>query len=55
MSTLASLVLAIVTHPEVQVKAQKELDSVIGRDRLPDFSDRESLPYINAILKELLR
>lgn len=55
VSTLASFVLAIVTHPEVQVKAQKELDSVVGRDRLPDFSDRQSLPYINAILKELLR
>ncbi|KAF8811261.1 cytochrome P450 [Phlegmacium glaucopus] len=55
VSTLATFVLAIVTHPEVQVKAQKELDSVVGRDRLPEFSDRQSLPYINAILKEVLR
>ena len=37
------------------MKAQKELDAMIGRDRLPEFSDRPSLPYINAILKEVIR
>ncbi|KAF8965476.1 cytochrome P450 [Flammula alnicola] len=55
VSTLASFILAVVTHPEVQVKAQEELDRVVGRDRLPEFSDRSSLPYINAIVKEVLR
>jgi cytochrome P450 len=52
---LASFILAIVTHPEVQVKAQEELDRVVGRERLPEFSDRSKLPYINAIIKEVLR
>ena len=37
------------------MKAQKELDAVVGQDRLPEFSDRTSLPYTNAILKEVLR
>jgi len=55
VSALATFVLAIVTHPEVQIKAQKELESVLGRDRLPEFGDRQSLPYINAIVKEVLR
>lgn len=55
VSALATFVLAIVTHPEVQIKAQKELDSVVGRDRLPEFGDRQSLPYIDAIVKEVLR
>jgi hypothetical protein len=45
----------MLTHSQVQVKAQQELDSVVGRDRLPEFSDRASLPYVNAILKEVLR
>jgi cytochrome P450 len=45
----------MLAHPKVQEKAQEELDLVVGRHRLPDFSDRESLPYINAILKEVLR
>ena len=45
----------IVDDPEVQRKAQAELDSVVGPHRLPEFSDRDSLPYINALIKELLR
>ena len=42
-------------HPEVQKKAQQEIDRVIGADRLPTFSDREHLPYLECILKESLR
>jgi cytochrome P450 len=45
----------MVQHPGVQAKAQEELDRVIGRSRLPDFEDRESLPYLDAIYKETLR
>lgn len=55
VSALSSFVLALVIHPEVQAKAQQELDSVIGRGRLPDFNDRHALPYINAVVKEVLR
>ncbi|KAI1782455.1 cytochrome P450 [Ganoderma leucocontextum] len=47
--------LAMALHPDVQMKAQKELDAVIGTNRLPDFSDRESLRYVSALTKELLR
>lgn len=47
--------LAMVTHPDVQRKAQQELDMMIGPDRLPEFSDRDSLPYINAVVKEVIR
>ena len=42
-------------YPEVQKKAQAEIDSVIGPNRLPDFQDRSSLPYINAVVKEMAR
>ena len=45
----------MVLNPEVMKKAQEELDRVVGRGHLPDFSDRENLPYINAVVKELLR
>lgn len=45
----------MVLHPAVQAKAQAELDSVIGSGRLPDYNDRPSLPYIDAIVKEVLR
>ena len=42
-------------YPDVQRKAQKELDGVIGRVQLPSLQDRERLPYIDAIVKETLR
>ena len=42
-------------HPDGQRRAHEELDRVIGRDRLPNIKDRESLPYLAAIAKESLR
>lgn len=42
-------------HPEIAKKGQMELESVIGMDRLPTMEDRKDLPYVNAILKEVLR
>ena len=38
-------------YPDVQKKAQAEIDAVVGPNRLPDFHDRSSLPYINAVVK----
>lgn len=45
----------MIQHRDAQQKAQAELDKVIGRTRLPELEDRESLPYINAICKETFR
>ena len=42
-------------YPEVQKKAQAEIDAVVGPNRLPDFHDRPYLPYINAVVKESSR
>lgn len=42
-------------YPNVMKRAQAEIDDVVGRDRLPTFADRENLPYIRAIVKEVLR
>ncbi|KAI0768403.1 cytochrome P450 [Irpex lacteus] len=36
---------AMLLHPDVQRKAQQEIDRAIGRDRLPDLNDRDSLPW----------
>ena len=41
--------------PNVQTRAQEELDRVVGRDRLPDFSDRKLLPFIQCIVYETAR
>jgi cytochrome P450 len=32
-------------HPDVLTKARKEIDGVVGTERLPSFNDREYLPY----------
>lgn len=45
----------MVLYPEVQARAQAEIDRVIGSGRLPTFDDRASLPYLDAIFVELLR
>lgn len=47
--------MAMVAFPDVQTKAQNELDRVVGRDRFPSFDDLDSLPYLDALLKELNR
>lgn len=45
----------MVRYPEIQRKAQKELDTILGKDHLPDFTDEASLPYCSALVKELWR
>ena len=45
----------MIHHPDIMRKAQAEIDSVIGRDRVPTFADRPHLPYIRALVRELLR
>ena len=47
--------LAMILFPEVQKKAQAELDAIIGPERLPTLSDRQSLPYMEALVKEIHR
>lgn len=54
-SILNVFLLAMILHPEVQIKAQEEIDRVVGDSRLPDFSDREGLPYVEAVYLETLR
>lgn len=54
-STLTVLILAMVKFPEVQRKAQEEIDRVVGTDRLPGFQDQQSLPYVEAVVTETLR
>jgi cytochrome P450 len=45
----------MVMHPDVQAKAKAEIDEVIGFDRLPVLSDQSQLPYVKAVISEVLR
>ncbi|KAJ7284428.1 cytochrome P450 [Mycena rebaudengoi] len=55
LSSLLTFVLAMVLNPDVQLKAQSQLDEVVPKDRLPQFSDRDRLPFITYIVWECLR
>lgn len=52
---MAWFMLAMVLYPEAQKRAQEEIDRVVGRDRLPTFQDEDNLPYVRALVKEIMR
>ena len=45
----------MVKYPKAQAKAQEELDTVVGRGRLPSYEDRDKLVYLQALTMEMLR
>ncbi|GBL58453.1 Cytochrome P450 2U1 [Araneus ventricosus] len=53
--SLCSLLTETANHPKEQKIAQEEIDSVIGRERLPSMLDRPKLPYLEAFIRELFR
>jgi hypothetical protein len=55
LSSVVTFLLAMVVYPEVQKRGQAEIDAVVGRERLPDFTDRDRLPFVQAIILETLR
>ncbi|KAK9422283.1 putative O-methyltransferase domain-containing protein [Seiridium unicorne] len=50
-----NLILYLAATPTAQAKAHEELDRVVGRSRAPRFIDVQSLPYVRACVKEILR
>ncbi|KAF7329985.1 O-methylsterigmatocystin oxidoreductase [Mycena kentingensis (nom. inval.)] len=60
-AVLGAFFLIMLLFPEAHDKAQAEIDAVVGAGagasphRLPTFADRERLPYVEALMKELLR
>jgi cytochrome P450 len=47
--------MALALHHEVLARAQADVDSVVGGERCPTFEDEAQLPYIKALIKEVLR
>ena len=54
LSAIHTIFVAMISFPEAQSKAQEELDRVL-KGRLPEYKDIEDLPYISALVKEILR
>ncbi|OAX34999.1 cytochrome P450 [Rhizopogon vinicolor AM-OR11-026] len=54
-SSLIVFTLAMMNNPEVQERAQSEIDNIVGFDRLPNFDDLPALPYVGALIREVKR
>uniref|UniRef100_A0A8C8TD51 Cytochrome P450 2J3-like n=1 Tax=Peromyscus maniculatus bairdii TaxID=230844 RepID=A0A8C8TD51_PERMB len=54
-TTLRWALLYMALNPEVQEKVQAEIDRVIGQEKQPSLADRDSMPYTNAVVHEVLR
>lgn len=42
-------------HPDIQRRAQDEVDNTVGVSALPRIQDRDRLPFVNAVIKETMR
>ncbi|KAE8707440.1 Flavonoid 3'-monooxygenase [Hibiscus syriacus] len=54
-STVEWAMAELIRHPSIMARARKELDSVVGRDRLVSDSHLSSLTYFQAVIKETFR
>ena len=54
-TTVAWLLLHLLNNPDIQTRLQREIDDVIGQERLPSLSDRPNMPYTEATILEVLR
>ncbi|ESK94121.1 cytochrome p450 [Moniliophthora roreri MCA 2997] len=52
-SFLRYLVMALASFPDIQRKAQAEIDRVVGQERIPSLADVKDLPYMRALIKEV--
>lgn len=55
ITVVQDFILAMILHPAVLQKVQAEMDGVLGGARLPTFEDRPHLPYLDAVMSEVLR
>lgn len=53
--TMGMVIEYMLHYPEVQKNVQEEIDAVVGQNRLPDLNDRQSMPYTEATLREVMR
>jgi hypothetical protein len=54
-SVLQTFLLAMMLYPDIQARARAEIDRIVRHDQMPCLDDRTSLPYLEAILHEVLR
>ncbi|ETW75662.1 cytochrome P450 monooxygenase 5 [Heterobasidion irregulare TC 32-1] len=55
VSALLSFVMLMALHPNVQRRAQEEIDSSVGHGQPPTLADTRHLEYLTCVMKEVLR
>ena len=55
VTTIRWAILYMMGYPEIQRKIQQEIDNAVGRDRLPNFLDKDQMPYTEATIMEVQR
>jgi cytochrome P450 len=55
VAAVISYFLAMLIYPDVQAKAQAEVDRVVGKNRLPELDDAADMPYVQGLANECLR
>ena len=53
--TVMNFLIAMLLNPRVMWKGQESIDSFMSGSRLPSFQDLPHIPYINQIVKEVMR
>ncbi|KAF7372767.1 Steroid 17-alpha-hydroxylase/17,20 lyase [Mycena sanguinolenta] len=53
--SMHTFILACILYPEWIPHAQREIDAIVGEDRLPSFKDHPHLPFVEAIMRETFR
>uniref|UniRef100_A0A667XJM4 Uncharacterized protein n=1 Tax=Myripristis murdjan TaxID=586833 RepID=A0A667XJM4_9TELE len=54
-TTLQWGLLFMIYYPHIQEKVQAEIDTVVGSSRQPSMTDRENMPYTDAVIHEIQR
>ncbi|XP_051720028.1 cytochrome P450 2G1-like [Ctenopharyngodon idella] len=54
-TTIRYALMLLIKHPHIQEQMQREIDRVIGQNRIPTMDDRKSLPFTDAVIHEVQR
>ncbi|KAF3331288.1 cytochrome P450 93A2-like protein [Carex littledalei] len=54
-STIEWTLSELINHPKIMQKLREEIDRIVGKDRVVGEADVPNLPYLNAVVKEIMR
>ncbi|CAE6429628.1 hypothetical protein ACGC1H_000900 [Rhizoctonia solani] len=52
---ILTCILALIYDTSAQDRARQEIDALYDEDTLPSWADEQSMPYVRAVIKEVLR